>query len=94
MSGSQQSMVLQIWQKKTKKLNMYDFPVHDYTQDQNGSPYFFSMFQQCKWPSLSREILEINKFRYHGNLSRTSLLYIGIQLVEYLSPKMSCNDWM
>ena len=55
---------------------------------------FFSMFQQCKWPSLSREILEINKFCYHGNLSRTSLLYTGMQLVEYLSPKMSCNDWM
>ena len=51
-------------------------------------------FRQRKWPSLSREILEINKFCYHGNLSRTSLLYIGIQLVEYLSPKMSCNDWM
>ena len=44
MSRSQQSMVLQIWQKKTKKLNMYDFPVHDYTQDQNGSPYSFLCF--------------------------------------------------
>ena len=73
---------------------MYDFPVHDYTQDQNCSPHFFSMFQQCKWPSLSREILEINKFCYHGNLNRTSLLYTGMQLVEYLSPKMSCNDWI
>ena len=71
---------------------MYDFPVHDYTQDQNGSPYFVSMFQQCKWPFLLREILEINKFCYHGNLSRTSPLYTGMQLVEYLYPMMSCND--
>ena len=54
----------------------------------------FFLFQQCKWPSLLREILEINKVCYHGNLSRTSLLYTGMQLVEYLSPKMSCNDWM
>ena len=93
MSGSQQTMVLQVWQKKKEKIE-HDFPVYDYTQDQNGSPYFFSMFQQRKWPSLLREILKINKFCYHGNLSRTSLLYTGMQLVEYLSPKMSCNDWM
>ena len=30
------------------------FPVHDCTQEQNGSPYFFSIFRQWKWPSLSR----------------------------------------
>ena len=32
ISGSQQTMILQIWQKKkkkTKKVDMYDFPVHD-----------------------------------------------------------------
>ena len=40
MSGSEQTVVLQIWQKKkTKKIDLYDFPVHDCTQEQNGSPY-------------------------------------------------------
>ena len=29
------------------------FPVHDCTQE-NRSPYFSSIFRQCKWPSLSR----------------------------------------
>ena len=40
---------------KNEKNDMYTvFPVHDCTQEQNGSPYFFSIFRQCKWPSLSR----------------------------------------
>ena len=30
--GSQQTVVLQIWQKNDKN-DMYDFPVHDYTQE-------------------------------------------------------------
>ena len=54
---------------------------------------FFLCFNNANG-RLYLEILEINKFRYRGNLSRTSLLYIGMQLVEYLSPKMSCNEWM
>ena len=29
ISGSQQTMILQIWQKKMKVFDMYDFPVHD-----------------------------------------------------------------
>ena len=41
--------------KKNETNDMYTvFPVHDCTQGQNGSPYFFSIFRQCKWPSLSR----------------------------------------
>ena len=40
MSGSQQTMVLQVWQKKDEKIE-HDFPLHDYTQDQNGSPFTF-----------------------------------------------------
>ena len=31
-SGSQQTVVLQIWQKKNTKIYMYDFPVHDCTE--------------------------------------------------------------
>ena len=48
---------------------MNDFPVHDYTQEQNGGPYFSSTVQQYKWPSLSRKIVVIQKFCYHGNLT-------------------------
>ena len=39
---------------KNEKNDMYTvFPVHDCTQEQNGSQYFFPIFRQCKWPSLS-----------------------------------------
>ena len=47
---------------------MYDFPVHDCTQEQNGSPQFPSIVRKCKWPSLSRKS-EIQKVCYHGNLT-------------------------
>ena len=40
ISGSQQTTVLQMWQKK---IDMYDF-VHDCTQEQ----HFSSIVQQCK----------------------------------------------
>ena len=33
---------------KNEKIDMHDFPVYDYTQEQNGSPYFFSIVPQCK----------------------------------------------
>ena len=42
--GSQEIVVLQIWQKKkNEKNNVYDFPVHYCTQEQNSIPYFSSM---------------------------------------------------
>ena len=50
--------------EKNEKIDMYDFPVSDCTQEQNGS---FSIVRQCKWPSMSRAIVEIQKFCYHGN---------------------------
>ena len=50
ISGSQQTVVLA--DKKNEKIDMYDFPVHDCTQEQNGSPYFSSIDRQRKWPSL------------------------------------------
>ena len=41
--------------KKNETNDMYAvFPVHDGIQEQNRSPYFFSIFRQCKWPSMSR----------------------------------------
>ena len=74
---------------KNEKLNMSDFPVHD-IQDQNSSPYFV-LFQQCNG-RLYQERLTSTNLATMVTLRRTSPLYTGIQLVEYLSPKMSCND--
>ena len=75
--GSQQTVVLQIIMTvNSKKVDMYDFPVHDYTQEQNGSPYFSSIIQRCKWPFLSKKIVVIRKFCYHDSLmSHSSSLY-------------------
>ena len=57
LSGSQQTVVQQISQKrktKKKKNDIYPFPAHHCTEEQNGSPYFSSIIRECKWPSLSR----------------------------------------
>ena len=40
---------------------MYDFPVQDCIQEKNGSPYLSFIVRQCKWPSLSRKVVEIQK---------------------------------
>ena len=61
ISGSQLMVVLQTCQKK-EKINIYDFPVHDCTQGQNGSPYFSSIVSQGNRPSLSRNIVESRNF--------------------------------
>ena len=34
-------------EKKNEKVVMYDFPVQDYTQKQNGSPFFFPSFDNA-----------------------------------------------
>ena len=47
---------------------MYDFTLHECTQEQNGSPQFPSIVRKCKWPSLSRKS-EIQKVCYHCNLT-------------------------
>ena len=41
--------------RKTRK-------VHDCAREQNNTPYFTTIIRQCKWPSLSRQIVEIQKF--------------------------------
>jgi len=42
ISGSQQTVVLQIWQeKKNEKIDMYDFPVHDCSQEQKTITHTF-----------------------------------------------------
>ena len=48
---------------------MYDFPGLDCAQEKNGIPYYSSIFRQWKCPSLSRKIVEIQKFCYHGNVT-------------------------
>ena len=48
--GSQQNKILQIRKKKSKTKNendMYDFPVHDCTQEQNSTPYFLPSFDDA-----------------------------------------------
>ena len=57
ISGSQQTVVLQIRQKKkTKKKNdMYDFPVHDCTQEQDGSPYVSTIVWQQMTVSVKKD---------------------------------------
>ena len=46
-----------------KEVDMYDFPVHDCTQEQNGSPYFSSIVRRYRWPSLYvKETVEIRSF--------------------------------
>jgi len=69
ISGSQQTLVTQIWREKTKRNDTYDFSVHCSTLEQNGSSHFFSIVRQCKWPSLSRKVVEIQKFCFHGNVT-------------------------
>ena len=33
-------------ERKNETIDMYDFPVYDCTQEQNGSPYFPSVVRQ------------------------------------------------
>ena len=46
ISGSQQTVILQIhvWQEKTKKTDMYDFPEHDCPQDKMVAHFFLSSY--------------------------------------------------
>ena len=61
MSGSQQTLVLQVWQEKKRKNCNNDFPVHDCTQEQNDSPNFFYL-STMKIAVSSGKIAEIQKF--------------------------------
>ena len=75
ISGSQQTVVLQMLHWKKPTVGVYDFPLLDCTQDENGSPFFSSIVRQWKWPSLSRTMVENQKFCYHGNMtSHTSFV--------------------
>ena len=56
--------------QKNYKDDMNDFPVHHCTPKGNGSSYFPSIVRQCKWPSRSRKIVEIQKLCNHSPLSK------------------------
>ena len=53
---------MQIWQEKT---NMYGMKCMTFPCIIAWS----SIVRWCKWPSLSRRIVEIQKFGYHGNVT-------------------------
>ena len=75
ISGSQQTVVLQMRHWKKPTVGVYDFPLLDCSQDENGSPFFSSIVRQWKWPCLSRTMVENQKFCYHGNMtSHTSFV--------------------
>ena len=69
--------------EKKEKIDMYDFPVPDCIEEQNGNPQFSSIDRQCKWPSLSRTIVEIQKFCYHGNLTSRFSPFLWVSLHEF-----------
>ena len=59
-------------------------PVHDCTQEQNGNPKFLSMARQRQWPSLSWQIVEIQKSCYHGNVtSQFSSLWSTASVINW-----------
>ena len=74
-----------IYSWKNEKIDMYDFPLPDCIQEQNGSPQFSSIVRHCKWPSLSRTIVEIQKFCYHCNLTSRFSLQLSLFLWVPLS---------
>lgn len=57
--GSRETVVLQIWQKKKRQKNCYIWL--------SCVPNFSCIARQCKWPFLSRKIVEFQKFCYRGN---------------------------
>ena len=66
------------YDRKKQKIDIGDLiPVLDYTQKQNDTPYFSSIVQQCKWPSLSRKIIEIQKVCKCGQHDVTLLLSVS-----------------
>ena len=90
-SGSQQPVANMA--EKKQKIDMYDFPLHNCPQDQNSSPYFSSIVQRGKYLSLSRKIVEILKFCYHGNLTShfSSLFFYAYKKQETTSKRKTSS---
>ena len=78
ISGSQQTVVSQIYGRRDEKIDMHDFPVHDCTQEQNVSPYFPSVFGQMQMAvSFEKGCLPWNMISHFS-----SLLVTGIRTVR------------
>ena len=45
--------------RNKRKIDMCNFPLHDCTQKETVGLFFSSLFRQCKWPSLSRNIRDL-----------------------------------
>ena len=65
--GSQQTMVLQIWQIK-KNWHIMTFLCVITLRNKTVLDYFSFFVWQRKWPSPSRNIVEIQRFCYHDNV--------------------------
>ena len=67
--GSQQTVVLQICQKETKNLGCFSSLWMIALRNKTVARYFSSIDRHCKWPSLSRKTVEVQKFFNHGNVT-------------------------
>ena len=77
ISGFQQTVVSNMAKKNWHVHCMTIIPVHYCTQEKNSSLDFSSIVRQCKWPFLSRTIVKIQTFFYHGNVtSHISIIYL------------------
>ena len=62
--------------RKNEKIDVYDFPVHDCTQELNGSPYFSSIDRQCKCRLCQERLLRSRNFAIiDSNVTSHSPLY-------------------
>ena len=57
------------YDRKTTKMACFSFLCMTALRKKKVAPYFPSIVRQCKWPSLSRKIVEMQMFWYHGNLT-------------------------
>ena len=88
---TQETVVLQIWQKKTQK-NCYIWLC--------SAPNFSSIVRQCKWPFLSRKIVEFQKFCYHGNATShfpfpllSVIPFVLFRLSLFFRLRFKTSDW-
>ena len=72
--------------EKNDKNDMYDFPVHDFNQEQNSSPFFHHLTMQMAVWSLPRKIVEIQNFCYHGNM--TSLFSSSFSVHQFVTERI------
>ena len=79
--------------KKTTKLTCMTFLcMVEFMQEQNGSPYVSSIIRQCKCPSLSRKIVEIQKYGCHVNVTSHFSLFSYLSTLQlWWKPKKTAD---